>query len=80
MADAAQLPVPAPADSCGGVHILADALRRQRPIPGHAGPDQRHREERGPLFLPEESEPSEGGRPAASPGEPQSCFKEGLQQ
>lgn len=62
------LPVPAPADPRGGVHLLQDALRRQRPLSSLHGPHKLGGEERDPLLFPEEPETPQGRGPPAAPG------------
>lgn len=62
------LPVPAAADPRGGVHLLSDALRRQRPLSGLHGHDLVHREGRDPLLLPEEPQSPPRRRPTAASG------------
>ena len=68
------LPVSAAADAGGRVHVLSDALRRERPLAGVHGPDHLHREGRDPLVLPEEPESTPGRRPTAASGRQRSCW------
>lgn len=69
VAHAATLPVPAAADPRGGLHLLSDAMRRERPLAGLHGPHHLHREGGDPLLLPEEPQSAARRRPAAAAGE-----------
>lgn len=62
------LPVPAPADPGGGVHLLPGAVRRERPLAGLHGPHHLRGEGGGPLLLPEKPQPPPRRRPAAAAG------------
>lgn len=69
------LPVPAPADPRGGLHLLSDAVRRERTLAGLHGPHNLHREGRDPLLLPEEPQPPAGRRPPAAAGKRPQLFE-----